>query len=429
MIAINDISINDFPFTIKDFVGRVLFHEINTTSVFSSNENKIIIKEWVDCSDDGSIDRYFYYSSGKLQFRNFIQGKLSHLEFINGAEKGLLFFEDVKVDQVIQRSLTSVVDLPSQYKPEPAFKLQKSEVVDYEKIFEYFRLDNIDESTFHKQNVKVIADKDKSETYDLHIAEGFGVTHGTVESGILSKVLGSFDAFYKEISLDSIKGRDRGKLNFTQKDKSPDKVKLKELCSTLVYKSLAASFSVLIKPMATSLSNYNTTSMTEPAAINLFSLISSSTESKELIEEVTKYSSFTLAAYKDFVKVIHEQNLFVDLSWYNPQNDKKRGFVLNRDNSYSILDNIERLNTTQDDTVERKGKFRALNINSGSFSFTTEAGENFSGLVEKERRDGLYVINFIDKFSVSIRTTVQQLPGKKEPVRSSVLLSYFVDND
>jgi hypothetical protein len=427
VIVLTKILVSDFPFEFKDFVGTLLFHELIATSIYSSIDDRIIIKEWIDCSNDGAIDRYFYYTTSRTKLKDFLAGRLSHLEFIDSADRGFLFFEDLSDQSVIERSLVSVNDFPVDYKPDSTFYLKKEEIVDYKKIYDYFYLDSVDDRLLHKEKVEIIANNDKAETYDLHVEKGFGVDHGTIESSSLARLLGSFDSFYKEVSLDSIKGKDRGKIYFTKKNKSPDKVKLRELCSTIVYRSIAASFSILIKPMATSLSVYNDASMTEPVAINLFSLINSSVNRESLNEEVIKFSSFTLAAFEEFIKIIHEQNLSIDFNWFNPTSNNRRDFSFNYDNSSSILHNIKSLNTISDDTVTKKGKFRAINLNNGSFLFVSEDGQEFSGMFDKDKKEGLYIINFVNIFQTTIRTTVQKMPGKKDPVRTSTILSYFID--
>lgn len=429
MIELNKISILDWPFQNIKLVGTVLFEEFGTTVIYSDNSNSVIVKEWVDCSSDGRIDRYFYYTTTKGDLKNFLTRNITHAELIKNALRGILFFEEVESARVLKRYLVYSDDLPAQYSPANDYLINEADVVDLEQIFNYFELYSFDENIVHQEQVRKLAEDNLSETFDIHIYEGFGVRHGTIESGTLSKVLNSFDHFYKEVSLDSIRGKGRGKLNLNAKGKSPDRVKLLELCSTVVYSKMAASFSLLVRPMSTALSEWNEVSISASIAHNMFLLLESSLSSDLLNEEVKKSSPYTINAYKDFVNALYDNGIAIDLDWYNPIKKIEKRFEFSRGNSLNILENIKNLSIISTASVEAIGKFRALNLNSGNFTFVTDLGDQYSGYIENERRDGMYSINFISDFKVVIDVTISLVPGKKEPVQTAIMSSYFVSRE
>ena len=72
MKRIKGISVDYLNFKME-FVGVLLFQEFPVTTIYSEN-NKPIIKEWVDC--DENIDRYLIYKTTKNNLKSFIQQKL-----------------------------------------------------------------------------------------------------------------------------------------------------------------------------------------------------------------------------------------------------------------------------------------------------------------------------------------------------------------
>ncbi len=131
MIELNGIDI-EFPFGTLEFVGTLLFTDYPSTVVYSDETDNPIIKEWVDCSDDNSINRFFTYKVEKENLKKFIEGTLSHLELINIS--GNLVFEDVK-EHTIRTFI--IPNIPKEYLPNADFYFK--EILDI-KIINYFNM-------------------------------------------------------------------------------------------------------------------------------------------------------------------------------------------------------------------------------------------------------------------------------------------------
>lgn len=135
-------NIAEFEFSLNDFVGVLLFSEIPTTLIYSDTNKNPIIKEWVDCTDDGNINRSFYFKSTKALLKQFLDGDISHQDFINKSVDGLLYFEDKSSEESIRKFVISIIGLPADYKSSFDFYYKSEYGVDEEKIIKYFEEEN-----------------------------------------------------------------------------------------------------------------------------------------------------------------------------------------------------------------------------------------------------------------------------------------------
>ncbi|MBK9248890.1 MAG: hypothetical protein IPM69_12445 [Ignavibacteria bacterium] len=129
--------------SIKKLIGVLLFAEFPSTIVFAGRDGEPIIKEWVDCSDNGDTDRYFYYKTTKFLLKKFIHGRISHQDLILNSTDGLLYFQDIQNSKPINHIIISCKHLPQEYTPSSNFYLQENDGVDLHRITTYFELENI----------------------------------------------------------------------------------------------------------------------------------------------------------------------------------------------------------------------------------------------------------------------------------------------
>lgn len=148
------IKINKGHLEFSQEIGTILFAEFPTTILYTDTNNNLIIKEWADCSDDGLIDRYFYFKTDKLNIARFLSNKFGHIDFIRNSIDGLVYFQDQSTDSVSDFTILSVNRIPSSYLPSSSFKLNKSDIVDYAKIDSYLNLKDIDTTIDMTESVK-----------------------------------------------------------------------------------------------------------------------------------------------------------------------------------------------------------------------------------------------------------------------------------
>lgn len=127
---------------IKEFVGVLMFPEYPSTMVYANQNENPLIKEWVDCSDDNKIDRYFYYNTTASCLKLFIEGEISHLELIKSATEGFVMLEDEEDGQRLgMLKFIGVDKIPKNYLPHPDCQFSQSDCQDLHKIIKYFKIE------------------------------------------------------------------------------------------------------------------------------------------------------------------------------------------------------------------------------------------------------------------------------------------------
>lgn len=421
MINLSGIHTEKLGLPTNKFVGNLLFAEFLTTIIFSDEENNPIIKEWVDCSDDGEIDRYFYYKSSRFWLKKFINGIISHQDLILNSIDGLLHFQDESNSKTLNNYIISNNYLPNEYKPSSDFFLNEDDAVDIDKIKDYFELEKEKDSIPIKETIKEISIAKKSETLNIHLHQGRGIGFGTVNTEILGKTLTKFDKLYKDVALDIHLGKNRGESKLTKAKKE----KLNPFVSTEVYWNIAASYSVLIRPKASEYDLFKQTSNTEIIAQRVFLLLNNSEDSELLKNEYLQHSDFTMNSYKAFLKNIYELELNLELNWFSPLNFNELDQNINYKEANARLKIIENLNVVDNDNFTQIGKFRALNCDTGHYNFVSNDSEQFNGYFDKLIKEGSDRINFIDIYEIKISRQIKKEPGISEAKVTDTILAFY----
>lgn len=424
MIELLGLKTSTLNLSIEKLIGSLLFAEFSTTIVYVDTNGNPIIKEWVDCSDDGEIDRYFYYKTSKHYLKNFINGHFSQQDLIINSTDGFLYFQDVRGTEIISNLVLSSSHLPNQYKPSSNFYLNESDGVDTNTIYNFF---NLDDSTLIIpvwDSIKEISISKKTETLNLHLHHGKGVGFGTINTDLLGRTLIKFDKLYKDIALDFFIGKNRGDVPLTPKRKE----ELNPFISTEIYGNIAASYSVLLRPKASNYNLFNNTSDTETIAKKVFSLISNSNQLELLQNEYILHSDFTISSYKVFLKDIYESQLKIELNWFSPTTTNEFNEELDYRSANKILDNIDNLNVLSEDDFVKKGKFRAINCDTGHFTFISTEEEQFTGYFDKLIKDGSEQITFIALFDIKIKRKIIKEPGRADAKIIDTIIAFFKED-
>ena len=138
-------------------IGTILFAEFHTTILYLDINQNLFIKEWADCSDDGLIDRFFYYKTTKLNVARFLKNKQTHLDLIRNSEDGLIYFQDITSNNNSDLTIISANKIPSDYLPSSNFKLKEQDIVDFVKINKFLDIESIDLNIDISQSVKEFA--------------------------------------------------------------------------------------------------------------------------------------------------------------------------------------------------------------------------------------------------------------------------------
>lgn len=404
-------------------IGTVLFAEFPTTVLFYDKNNILIIKEWADCSDDGNIDRYFYYKTDKLNVARFIDNKITHLDLIRNSLDGLVYFQDQKDDEVTDFTILSVNRIPNSYLPSSSFKLNKKDIVDYYAINEILKFNEIDTKIDIQEKVKEFAIHNKSEIYNLHIKKGDGVGFGTIKTETLGKTLIKFENFYENIALDVLIGKARGTVDLKTKENKEKFI----YANSEVVGSMAASYSLLIRPFQSELNLFDELSSSEKIANETFALLNNSLEIDKLKNEYTKHSEYTISAYKGFLKEIYSLELDIDISWISDKKELNYNQRINYNLANKIVNDIDNLNTTSEDNLKKIGKFRAINCDTGHFTFISNDDEQFTGYFDKQIREGSEQIVFTKIYEISIQRKIIKDASKEEPQIKDLIIGFYED--
>lgn len=422
MQEFNGILVNRFNIDLLESVGTLLFSEFPTTLVFSDTEKNPVIKEWVDSSDDGKTDRFFYYKTSKYLLKCFIDQKLPHQDLIMKAIDGLLYFQDIQNGNVIANYILSPIELPLQYKPSSDYYADAEDLVNSDIIYSYFKLQ--DEKTTVYDMVKEISKLKKQETLNIHLLEGKGVGYGSIGSTILGNTLINFDGLYEEIGLDTFIGTTRGKVNKSNKES------FKPFVTTEVYERMAASYSLLIRPkdaMIMGVKNVDTKT-SEIIFKKTFDLISHGLDIKDFQEEYKNHSDFTIESFKVFLEGIYSMGLDIELNWFNPENSKEWSQKIDYKNANIIITNIEKLEVINEETLIKIGKFREINLNTRHFTFLSNYEEEFKGYFDKSIKEDIATITFPVLYEIRIDRKTHKKPDKPDNTEGNykdTIMAYY----
>lgn len=121
------------------FVGNLLFKEYPSTIVYSHDNSRPFIVEWVDEDSDG-VDVFFIYESTKEILKQYIEGEICHLELIKKAKNGITVFFNGTVEKPENRLMSDVMLINEDYLPSKKNYFDKGNSEDIDKIVSYFEL-------------------------------------------------------------------------------------------------------------------------------------------------------------------------------------------------------------------------------------------------------------------------------------------------
>lgn len=417
------IKVSNSHINIVQEIGTILFAEFPTTILYLDINQNLLIKEWVDCSDDGLIDRFFYYKTTKLNVARFLKNKQTHLDLIRNSEDGLIYFQDITSDSISDLTIISANKIPNDYLPSSSFKLKEHDIVDFSKINSFLDIDSLDLNIDISQTVKEFAKFKKSEIYNLHIKKGDGVAFGSIKTETLGKTLVKFENLYENIALDILIGKNRGSVDLKNIENKEKFI----YANSEVVGSMAASYSLLIRPYQSEMNLFDELSSSEKIATETFNLLNNSIETEKLKEEYIKHSEYTISAYKGFLKEIYSLELDLDISWYSDKKEVNYNQQLNYNLANKIANDIETLSTTEGDSFKKKGKFRAINCNTGHFIFISNEEEEYKGHFSKQIKEGSEQIAFTKLYEISIERQIIKEVSRGEPQIKDTIIGFYED--
>jgi len=421
MNDIKGISLNQLPIQIYEFIGVLLFQEFPVTSIYSDNEGIPIIKEWIDCDDE--IDRLFYYRSSKQNLKKFIEGKICQNELLKNCINNLIFVADEKDGKIVSVNIISTTQIPDEYLPVEDSFFELPNGVETQKIVDFFKLDNLKIKPLKlSEHLKKLAVQKRSEVFNLHLKEGKGVRFGKVDTDVLGSTLLSFDNLYKEVALDYYFGVNRGESKISANDRNQKLVQ----SSTEVFLSKAASYIVYLKPKhAPQLEAFEGKSTSQIISENLLTLFEVSKDAESLKDTYLNYSDFVFKSYRTFLKNITDFDIKLDIDWTDHTANiiKSEDFTLFQ--ASGIIDSIDNINTEDTDSFPVKGKFRAINCNTGYFTFSSLDEQQYTGYFDKLVKENAPLLTFTKLYKISIERKIIKETGTPNSKIKDKIIAYY----
>lgn len=424
MKAITGIQIDHIPFELSNEIGVLLFKEFPSTVIYENGHESPCVLEWVDCSDDGRIDRYLIYATTREDLANYIFGRISHLELIMNANQNIAIVFDGTINRPENIVVVAPSCIPEDYLPNYDTHFDFSNGVETEKIISFFSLNSIDKREDYSKTILKVAQKHKSEILNIHIEEGDGVGLGRVKTKILSRSLSGFDNLYREVALDHFKGKNRGAQTKGKTKKERDaQQELETSISTEVIVNLAASYSVFIRPIVLQHNLIDNTTDSEAISKQVIQLIENGNDVEFLKTNFAKYSDFVLKSLKEFLSVSKELDVSISYNWHSPFNGSSYSSHMTSSKAISVLKNIDGLEQILIDTITERGQFRALNCDTRHFTYWNLTNEIFTGYFDKLLTDQMPLLSFKQAYEIKIQRRIIKEAGRSEPIIEDTIIS------
>ncbi|MEQ8524351.1 hypothetical protein [Gracilimonas sp.] len=421
MQEIKALTVEVLPYSELVRVGTLLFEEFPSTVVYKSKDGFPIVREWLDCSDDGKTDRYYFFKTNNYLLLNFINGEISHRQLMLNPVDGFGFFVDNggEEDKVV---IANKTEFPDDYLPRYDVYADRENIVDYEKILKEFNREKLSSTNINDYIHKAVSYESNSETFNLHLLAGEGVKYGTIDTDLLGVAITEFDKVYREIAYDTYLGKNRGKIS-SKTDKHREVI---QFAKTEVFHNAAASYSIFLRPKFSQPSFFDKSSTTEAIAEKIFMLFNESISKENNIEVFQILSDYSISSYIDFLDEIIKRDLKLDIGWLKPQTGThyKSNFSLLR--ADRAKNKITDLSFTDSDQFDVNGRFTALNCNTGHFNFESTKNELFSGYFDNRIEDSIVRLNFRDLYKIHIERKIEKKPGIRDPKIEDTLMSHFM---
>jgi hypothetical protein len=251
--------------------------------------------------------------------------------------------------------------------------------------------------------------------FKLYFKKGRGVHNDSIETQTFGKTIVAFDELYKEIALDSDKGENRGDIRGLIRDKD----KKFNLAATEFFLPKTVTFSAYIKPIYIDLF---ATEETEKAAKKLFSLFEDSTNQDKLRTNYTRYSDFTLKAYRAFLVEVAALDVKLQIAWTddNDVNYFSKDFA--RFTANNIIGYIDGISDVNRDNITAEGKFVSINCIGLKFTLLDDDKGQFNGFFAKNLKDTLPTLNFTNTYSIEMNRSVTKVAGKNKPIDKNTII-------
>lgn len=371
------------------FDGPLLSHYVD-----KNGENYLFM--WVDT--DGVYNRWIYFNIDIDTLNHYLKKDYSLLEVIKKKAQPFCYFVDIDNNaNHFNNSILLWQDFPQDILPEE------------DSYYDFEPIQNSDLASYSKKN--------ESGIFELRLFTEID-THQPLTLAKVAPIFPLFEDVRKSLANGYTKNI-RKELRRNRQRVPSDLTRTISLNTNYqVILAMAGSFRLIFKPLNDQYDIPGTKSTSDEFAAELIKLVLSGLSREEIEGFANKYNKALIKKYNDLVHYLNESRLGIDVKWFNLNSNFSLGEKLTNELTSNILYNLSGFNYDETEEIRLQGRFYAINVNTGRYSFESTEGDDFKshGMFDPDRARMAYQIMFNKTYSIIIKRQVQELVGGKEKI-------------
>ncbi|SEA39019.1 DUF6575 domain-containing protein [Bizionia paragorgiae] len=400
---------NSLPKMIK--IKDLIYFDGPLLSHFETIYNENFLFYWVDTNQD--FNRWLIFRTSEELLDKYLEKKKSLLELMTDENIGNFYKVDIDNDLNYNNlSIIEFKDIPESYLPE------KNSFYKFQSINSDDELKYISE----KQNVGVL---------QAYYNESSKIGKGTIELEILAESLNDFSKINKGIRKAFIV-KERSNFNKTKSKNSQNKFDeqaVLQASSFHYFGNTSRSFGALFKP-ASQQSNFPSLISVEDRYVEfLVKFFQSSSDKNEFTAYIKDVDKTVIDSYKKLLGIIKKSKIQFNLNYQNSTSNFNTSKKISYSLAGDILNNINDLVYDNSRDVYLTGRFTALNLKTGHYTFESVSEEQklieiSTGYLDSDRREMSWKIKWEKLYNVVITRKEEKKTGHKKIKEIDTLVSF-----
>lgn len=380
------------------FDGPLLSHYIN-----EKGENYLFY--WVDV--DESYNRWLFFRIDLLSIQDYLTRKTTLYELIKNQPDGFIYSVDIN-DKTEYHNLKLIL----------LSEIEQTYLPAIDSFYDFEPQDSIDLAS--------LSQKFNSGILEFRIT-GDSVKYGSISLAKLAPIIPKIEDVRKSLATKYIKGRKKNFIDDSKTQKKKENTKILQLDTQydFIY-SLAGSFRIILRPLSQQMSLLGAKTFADEFAEEMINLFSSGFNKETINNFANRYDKNLIKKYNDFIYYLHGSKLGLDIKWYNNNSNCHFTNKINPKCTSDILKNLSDFNFNESEDLSYRGRFFAINIHTGKYSFESIEGDDFisSGFFDDSRKKVAFMISFNKTYDVVIKRKTTEKVGEKERIKD-VLTSFI----
>jgi len=410
MELLNSIILPRLPLPTLRKVSDLLYFDGPLLSHFVSDKYDNYLYYWVEV--DENFNRWLIFRVAFEDLEAYYQKKKTLQELILNPTDSCLY--SVDIDDNLQYHNIGMVypqELPASYVPAQD-SLYFGEP--YSENFDIY-------SYSQKYNAGIL------QTYYKNSSK---VGYGTIDLSVLAPSLFAFQLLSDGLGKSFVKIKHEKNLEIDEKIRPKfNKLEYQPITSYEMVGITHGSFGMLFRKKDRQTSIPNTLTLSDEFTKYVMQFIEASFDYDHLKEFVRQVDIKSINKYQDLLKSIIHFKLQFNLHWANAISNQEYKQKINFKQADEILRIFEKIDFENSEDIKITGRFIALNLKLGSYSFQSiDDDVHSTGHLDKDRQEMAYMIAFNKTYDVIIKRKETKLAGKKKPNIDDMLVSFVEIN-